>query len=73
MKTLMQHSTWIQEEIDWFTIANENFDATQHLEEIECIQGEIDEEEAIMVEIDKVVKEEHVTGPCTESLDTILK
>ena len=38
MKTLMQHSTWIQEEIDWFTIANENFDATQHLE----IQEEID-------------------------------
>ena len=62
-----------QEEIDWFTIANENFDATQHLEEIECIQGEIDEEEARMVEIDKDVKEEHVTGPCTKSLDPILK
>ena len=63
----------IQEEIDWFTIANENFDATQHLEEIECIQGEIDVKEARMVEIDKNVKEEHVTGPCTKSLDIILK
>ena len=26
-----------------------------------------------MVEIDKGVKEEHVTGPCTKSLDTIFK